>query len=115
MLRRKPTILWPASNASSMSPTLSRACSSASNTSERSHSHFTGRPSLRAADIVSHHPHFTFRHLEDLVGQHVADAVRIIAVGVQRVAVLAGVVCTDQHARLHVLCVDSGDDVAPLH
>ena len=42
-----------ASNASSISPTLSRPCSSASSTSERSHFHFTGRPSLRAAHSTS--------------------------------------------------------------
>ena len=47
-----------------------------------------------------------------LRGQRVAHAMRVLDVGVERVAVLAGIVDAERAARLHVLGVDPGDDVA---
>ena len=67
-----------------------------------------------AADVVAHHAHLALRHLEHHVGEHVAHAVRIVHVGVQRVAILRRIVDADRAARLHVLRVHAGDDVAAL-
>ncbi len=65
-----------------------------------------------AADIVADDPDFALRHLEDHGGQHVADAVGIVDVGIERVAVLAGIVSSDRAARLHVLGLHPADHVA---
>ena len=68
-----------------------------------------------AADIVAHHAYLALRHLEHHVGEHVAHAVRVVDVGVQRVAVLRRVEDADGAARFHVLRVHAGDDIAALH
>ena len=66
-----------------------------------------------AADIVADHPDFALRHLEDHVGQHVAHPVRVVDVGIERVAVLAGIVSPDGATRLHVLGLHPADHIAP--
>ena len=68
-----------------------------------------------AADVAAHHAHLALRHLEHHVGEHVAHAVRIVHVGIQRVAVFRRFIEADRAARLHVLCVHAGDDVAAFH
>ncbi len=68
-----------------------------------------------AAHVAAHHPHLALRHLEHHVGEHVTYAVRIVHVGIQRVAVLCRFVQTDRAARFHVLRVHAGDHVAALH
>ena len=131
MCSRRPMIFALASNASSIVPTLSRPCSSASITSERSQLPLHRPPDLArrpqhqpvidilpalgaepAAHVAAHHAHLALRHLEHHVGEHVAHAVRIVHVGVQRVAVLRRIVDADRAARLHVLRVHAGDHVA---
>ena len=133
MCSRRPMIFALASNASSIVPTLSRPCSSARITSERSQRHFTGRSILRAAHkrqpvldilpalraeaaahVAAHHADLALRHLEHHVGEHVAHAVRIVHVGVERVAVFRRIIGADRAARLHVLRVDARDHVAPF-
>ena len=52
------------------------------------------------------------RYLEDIGRERVPDPVGVLHVGVERVAVLAGVVGAERAAGLHVLRVDPGDDVA---
>ena len=66
-----------------------------------------------AADIVAHHAHLALRHLEHHVGEHVAHAVRIVHVGVQRVAVFHRVVGANRAAWFHVLRMHARDHVAP--
>ena len=67
-----------------------------------------------AADVVAHHAHAALRHLEHHVGQHVAHAVRVVHVGVQRVAIFRRIESADRAARLHVLRMDARDHIAPL-
>ena len=67
-----------------------------------------------AADVAAHHAHLALRHLEHHVGEHVAHAVRIVHVGVQRVAVFRRIVGADRAARLHVLRMDARDHIAPF-
>ncbi len=52
------------------------------------------------------------RHLEDIAGQRIPDAVRVLDVGIERVAVLPRIVDAERAPRLHVLRVHPGDDVA---
>ena len=68
-----------------------------------------------AADILHQHAHLALGYPEDVVGEHVAHAVRVVHVGVERVAILARVIGPDRAARLHVLRVHAGDDVATPH
>ena len=44
------------------------------------------------ADVARDHPHLALGHLEDVLRQHVAHAMGILHVGVERHAVLAGIV-----------------------
>ncbi len=60
---------------------------------------------------MADHPDFALGHLEDHVRQHVADAVRVVDIGIKRVPVLAGIVGPDRAARLHVLGLDAADDI----
>ena len=62
-----------------------------------------------AAHVVAHHAHAALRHLEHHVGEHVAHAVRVVHVGVQRVAIFRRIEGADRAARLHVLRMDARD------
>src|SRR5262249_61168584 len=73
-------------------------------------------PALRAeaaADVVGDHPDAVLWDLEDVSGQRVADAMRILHVGMERVPALALVPDPERAARLHVLGMDARDDVTP--
>jgi hypothetical protein len=48
-----------------------------------------------------------------MFAQHVADAVRVVDVGIERVAVLAGIVGADGTTRLHVLGMHPADHITP--
>ena len=69
----------------------------------------------RPAHVARDHPDLVLRDLEDVAGQRVAHAVRVLDVGVEGVAVLPRVVHPERAARLHVLGVHAGDDVAAPH
>ena len=68
-----------------------------------------------AADVAHDHADRVLGHLEDVGGQRVAHAVRILHVGVERVAALAGIPGAQRAARLQVLRVHARDHVAPAH
>src|ERR1051325_1381601 len=113
------------SSASAASLTLSRACSSASTASLRSHCHLTGRRSrfapnsrrprtLRpkqpqpvlgilpalgaeaAADIAGNDADMALRDLEDAGRQRLPYPVRILHIGIERVALLTRAPCLDR-------------------
>ena len=67
-----------------------------------------------AADVARDHADLVLGDLEDVGGERVAHAVRVLHVGVERVAVLARVVGPERAARLHVLRVHARDHVAAL-
>ena len=67
-----------------------------------------------AADVTCDHPHLALGYLEDVLRQHVAHAMGILHVGVERHAVLALVIDAKRAARLHVLGMHARDDVAAL-
>ena len=96
--------------------------------SRRSHRHFTGRPSFRAAhrtslmlgilpalgaegaaDVSRDDADPLLGDVEDATGQHLADPMRVLDVRMERVAILAGVVDAEGAARLHVLGVHPAD------
>src|SRR5215831_4019595 len=64
-----------------------------------------------AADIIGDHAHAALRNLEHVLGQHIAYAMGILAVGVERVALLAWVVVPERPTRLHELGMHARDDV----
>ena len=66
-----------------------------------------------AAHIARNDADLVLGDLEDIAGEGVPHAVGILHVGVERVAVLAGVVHAQRAARLQILRVHAGDDVAP--
>ena len=68
-----------------------------------------------APDVARDDADLVLGDLEDHARQGVAHAVGILHVGVERVPVLAGIVDAERPARLHVLGVHAGDDVAPAH
>ena len=65
-----------------------------------------------AADVVGDHADAVLGDLEDVLGQRVAHAVRVLHVGPDRVAAVAFIVAADHAARLHVVRVDPADHVA---
>ena len=67
-----------------------------------------------AANVARDHPHLALGHLEDVLRQHVAHPVGVLNVGIERHAVLAGIVDAERTARLHVLGVHARDLIAPL-
>ena len=67
-----------------------------------------------AADIAGDDADAALRHLEDARRERLPHAVRVLHVGIQRVAVLAGVPDAQGAARLHEMRVDPADHVAAL-
>ena len=65
-----------------------------------------------AADVAGDDADPVLGDLEDAAGQGVADAVRVLDVGVESVAVLDRIVDAERAPRLHVLRVHPRDDVA---
>ena len=70
---------------------------------------------LKLADVADDHADLMLRHSQDTGGERGAYAVRVLHVGVQGVALLAGVPRPEGAARFHILRVDAGDDVASAH
>ncbi len=73
-------------------------------------------PALRAeaaADVAGDHADLVLGDAQDVGGQRGSHAMRVLHVGVERVALLARVPGAESAARLHVLRVDTCDDVAP--
>ena len=68
-----------------------------------------------AAHVFRHDADAVLGDAEDIAGQLLADAVRVLRVRVQRVALLACVVAAQRAARLHVLRMDAADRVRALH
>ena len=69
----------------------------------------------RAAHVARHHADAVLGDAEDFPGQHLADAVGVLRVALQRVAVLARVVAAQRAARFHVLGVHPRDRVGAFH
>ena len=67
-----------------------------------------------AAHILGDHAHLALGHFEHVLRQHVAHAVGVLYVGVERHAVLARIVGAERAARLHVLRMHPRDHVAAL-
>ena len=67
-----------------------------------------------AADIAGDHPDAALRDLEDAGRERLPHAVRVLHVGVERVALLARVPHAERAARLHEMRVDPADHVAAL-
>ena len=66
----------------------------------------------RAADVAGDDADPMLGDLQDVGRERGADAVRVLDVGVERVAILAAIVDAERAPRLHVLGVDARDDVA---
>src|SRR5215475_4067079 len=101
MLSLSATNLLSLSSASSISPTLSRPCSSAITASLRSQVHFTGRRSMAATMLERSNSHLALGDLEHVLRQHVAHAMGILHVGIEGHAILARIVGAERAARLH--------------
>jgi hypothetical protein len=67
-----------------------------------------------AADIAGDDADAGLRNFEHIPRQHVAHAMRILHIGMQREALVVRVVSSERAARLHVLRMDAGDDVFAL-
>ncbi len=67
-----------------------------------------------AADIAGDDPDAALRDLEDAGRQCLPHPVRVLHIGVERVAVLARVPHPDRAARLHEMGIDPADHIAPL-
>ena len=73
-------------------------------------------PALRAeaaADVAGDDADRGLGDAEDVDREHVAHPVRVLEVGIERVAILARVVIAERPARFDELRVHAGDDVAP--
>ena len=68
-----------------------------------------------AADIRRHHPDAVLRHVEDLLGEQVAQEMRALRRAPQRVSILARVVLADRAARLHRVDDDAVVDEGQRH
>ena len=66
-----------------------------------------------AAHVARDHADLVLGDLEDIGGERVPHPVGVLHVGVERVAILAGIVDAERAPRLHVLRVDATDEVAP--
>ena len=60
-----------------------------------------------AADIAGHDPDLALGHAKHGISQHLADAMRILAVRIERVMVLGRVIDAERAAWLHILRVDA--------
>src|SRR5262249_58142615 len=56
----------------------------------------------------------TFRDLEDAGRQRLSDAVRILHIGMESVAILARIPTADRAARLHEMRIDPADHIPPF-
>ena len=65
-----------------------------------------------APDIAHDDANLVLGHLEDVAGEGVPDAMRVLDVGIEGVTVLARIVDSEGAPRLHVLSVHPRDDVA---
>ncbi len=128
VLTRKPSMMPSLSSASSASVTLSRACASDRKASVRVEIHFTGRPvsfeasstsgiSLKIGDFMPNEPPVSSVTMRILLsrmlhqlGEVDAGRVRPLDGGVERVALVGGVVVADRAARLHGRGGDAVDD-----
>ena len=64
-----------------------------------------------APDIAGDNPDLVLGYFEDLVGQRVADPVRVLHIRIKGIAVLAGIVTADDTARVHELGIDAADHI----
>ena len=74
-------------------------------------------PTLAAkstSNVAAHHAHLTLGNPKHGVAQHVSYPVRILTIGVKRVALVALVVDAQRAARFHILRMDPSDDITPL-
>jgi hypothetical protein len=67
-----------------------------------------------ATDIAGDDANLRFRDLEHIAGQHVANAMRVLHIGMQGEALVIRIVSADRTARLHILRMDAADDVFAL-